>query len=153
GVLESGHLVETDRAGLVAPYVGQTAPKTKGVIARAMDGVLFIDEAYTLTVEGSENDFGAEAVATLLKEMEDHRDRLAVIVAGYPDDMTRFIGSNPGLQSRFKTVIHFPDYNDDDLLAIFSKMAADAGCTVSERARAAVAAQLPALRAKAGAHF
>lgn len=118
GVLKQGHLVETDRAGLVAEYVGQTAVKTNKIIDSALDGVLFIDEAYSL-VSGSENDFGKEAIATLLKRMEDDRDRLVVILAGYTKDMKQFIDSNPGLQSRFNRYIEFPDYTADELMQIF----------------------------------
>ena len=117
GILKKGHLVETDRSGLVAEYVGQTAPKTNAKIDEALDGVLFIDEAYTLV--GGENDFGAEAIATLLKRMEDDRDRLVVILAGYTNEIKGFIDSNPGLQSRFNRYIQFDDYTADDLLEIF----------------------------------
>ena len=120
GVLKKGHLVETDRSGLVAEYVGQTAVKTNKVIDSALDGVLFIDEAYSL-VTGSGNDYGNEAIATLLKRMEDDRERLIVILAGYGDEMKQFIDSNPGLQSRFNRYIHFPDYNAEELLQIFSR--------------------------------
>lgn len=122
GVLKKGHLVETDRSGLVAEYVGQTAVKTNKVIDSALDGVLFIDEAYSL-VTGSSNDYGNEAIATLLKRMEDDRDRLIVILAGYGNEMKQFIDSNPGLQSRFNRYIHFPDYNVDELQQIFSRYA------------------------------
>lgn len=122
GVLKKGHLVETDRSGLVAEYVGQTAVKTNKVIDSALDGVLFVDEAYSL-VTGSGNDFGNEAIATLLKRMEDDRERLIVILAGYGDEMKQFIDSNPGLQSRFNRYIHFPDYNADELLQIYSRYA------------------------------
>ena len=118
GILKKGHLVETDRSGLVAEYVGQTAIKTNKLIDEALDGVLFIDEAYTL-VNGSQNDYGHEAIATLLKRMEDDRSRLVVILAGYPDDMQRFMDSNPGLTSRFSRVIHFPDYTADELADLF----------------------------------
>ena len=118
GVLKKGHLVETDRSGLVADYVGQTATKTNKIIDRALDGVLFIDEAYSLAT-GGDNDYGKEAIATLLKRMEDNRDRLVVILAGYSDEMKQFIDSNPGLQSRFNRYIHFPDYNADELFQIF----------------------------------
>lgn len=118
GVLKKGHLVETDRSGLVADYVGQTATKTNKIIDRALDGVLFIDEAYSL-IGGGDNDYGKEAIATLLKRMEDNRDRLIVILAGYSDEMKQFIDSNPGLQSRFNRYIYFPDYNADELFQIF----------------------------------
>ena len=121
GVLSKGQLIETDRAGLVAGYVGQTAIKTKEVIAKALGGVLFIDEAYTLSPEGG-NDFGQESIDTLLKEMEDHRDNLVVIVAGYSQLMTRFIESNPGLKSRFNKYISFPDYDSKELESIFEIM-------------------------------
>ena len=115
GILKKGQLVETDRSGLVAEFVGQTAVKTNKIIDSALDGVLFIDEAYSL-VAGGENDFGGEAIATLLKRMEDNRDRLIVILAGYSDEMQAFIDSNPGLQSRFNRYIKFDDYNADELL-------------------------------------
>ena len=118
GVLDKGHLVETDRSGLVAEYVGQTAVKTNKLIDEALGGVLFIDEAYTL-VEGGPNDYGNEAIATLLKRMEDDRDRLIVIVAGYPAEMNKFIDANPGLQSRFTRYINFPDYTTRELADMF----------------------------------
>lgn len=118
GILKKGHLIETDRSGLVAEYIGQTAVKTNKVIDSALDGVLFIDEAYSLAPSSS-SDFGHEAIATLLKRMEDDRDRLIVILAGYGNEMQTFIDANPGLQSRFNRYIHFDDYSSDDLLAIF----------------------------------
>ena len=118
GVLKKGHLVETDRSGLCAEYVGQTAPKTNAIIDSALDGVLFIDEAYSLVSE-SGIDYGKEAIATLLKRMEDDRDRLVVILAGYTDEMRTFIDSNPGLQSRFNRYIEFPDYSAEELYRIF----------------------------------
>lgn len=120
GVVKQGQLVETDRSGLVAEYVGQTAVKTNRIIDTAIDGVLFVDEAYSLA-NGDSKDFGYEAIATLLKRMEDDRDRLVVILAGYGDEMRRFIDSNPGLQSRFSRYIHFPDYSASDLLAIVKR--------------------------------
>ena len=119
GILSKGHLVETDRAGLVAEYVGQTAVKTNKIIDSALDGVLFIDEAYSLI--GTGQDYGKEAIATLLKRMEDDRDRLVVILAGYSKEMQDFINTNPGLQSRFNRYIEFPDYSAEELLQIFEK--------------------------------
>ncbi|THD57113.1 MAG: AAA family ATPase [Bradyrhizobium sp.] len=122
GILSSGHLVETDRSGLVVGYVGQTATKTKEVVDSAMDGVLFIDEAYSL-VKDAPWDFGPEAIETLLKLMEDHRERLVVIVAGYTEPMAAFIASNPGLQSRFTRRIEFQDYTAQEMLQIFERIA------------------------------
>lgn len=126
GILPKGHLIETGRQDLVAAYVGQTALKTKERIDEAMGGVLFIDEAYTLTQYSgkSGNDFGAEAIATLLKEMEDHRGEFAVIAAGYTKEMGEFIQANPGLKSRFSTVIEFPDYNAEELFTVFKSLCA-----------------------------
>ena len=118
GILKKGHLVETDRSGLVAEYVGQTAVKTNKIIDDALDGVLFIDEAYSL-ISKSENDYGKEAIATLLKRMEDDRERLVVILAGYTAEMQNFIDSNPGLQSRFNRYIEFPDYSAEELFKVF----------------------------------
>jgi SpoVK/Ycf46/Vps4 family AAA+-type ATPase len=118
GVLKRGHLIECDRSALVAEYVGQTAPKTNAIIDSALDGILFIDEAYSLAQ--SREDFGREAIETLLKRMEDDRGRLIVIVAGYPEPMDRFIRSNPGLQSRFTRYIEFPDYTPQELCRIFT---------------------------------
>lgn len=126
GVLPKGQLVEVDRSGLVAGFVGQTALKTQEVIQKAIGGVLFIDEAYALNGK-SENDFGQEAIDTILKAMEDHRDDLVVIVAGYTDLMDRFIHSNPGLESRFNRFLLFEDYTPDEMLDIF-KMQCKKGC-------------------------
>ena len=125
-ILSKGQLVEVDRSGLVAGYVGQTAIKTQKVIQKALGGVLFIDEAYALNGK-SENDFGQEAIDTILKAMEDHRDDLVVIVAGYTDLMDRFIHSNPGLESRFNRFLLFEDYTPDEMLDIF-KMQCKKGC-------------------------
>ncbi len=134
GVLSKGHLVEVDRSRLVAKYVGQTAPQVMEVVKEALGGVLFIDEAYALVSRRGENDFGYEAVDTLLKAMEDHRDDLIVIVAGYPDKMEEFLESNPGLQSRFNKYINFDDYSPSELLDIFMKMCEKNGYKPAEAA-------------------
>jgi len=133
GVLRRGHLVEADRAGLVAGYVGQTAPKVRGVVERAAGGVLFIDEAYTLA-SGGENDFGQEAIETLLKLMEDRRDDLVVVVAGYTRRMQEFLDSNPGLRSRFNRHIHFDDYDQKQLVDIFKSFCRKADFRVTPEA-------------------
>ena len=134
GLLRRGHLVEVDRAGLVGQWVGSTALKTERAIRRALDGVLFIDEAYALAPEETARDFGPEAVETLLKRMEDFRERLVVIVAGYPRLMNRFLDSNPGLRSRFSREIVFPDYSTPELLAITRKIAGDHEYALTEDA-------------------
>lgn len=133
GALKQGQLVEVDRSGLVAGYVGQTALRTSEVVKKAIGGVLFIDEAYSLAA-GGENDFGREAIETLLKAMEDHRDELVVIVAGYDGPMEDFIHSNPGLESRFNKYIHFPDYNGPELMAMFRLQCEKNGYSLSPEA-------------------
>jgi len=138
GLLSKGHLVEVDRSGLVAGYVGQTAIKTQEVIQKALGGVLFIDEAYALSPENTDKDFGQEAINTILKAMEDHRDDFVVIVAGYDDLMPRFIDSNPGLKSRFNKYLYFADYDGDQLYAIFEGRVQRNDYKLSEEAAAAV---------------
>ena len=133
GILSKGHLVEVDRSGLVAGYVGQTAIKTKEVIDKALGGVLFIDEAYALSTRGPQ-DYGQEAIETLLKNMEDHRDDLVVIVAGYVNLMNDFVHSNPGLQSRFNRFLYFPDYSVEEMAAIFEMRYKKAGYQLDEKA-------------------
>ena len=139
GLLSKGQLIETDRSGLVAGYVGQTAIKTQDIINEAMGGVLFIDEAYTLNGNGS-NDFGQEAIDILLKAMEDKRDDFVVIVAGYPDLMDTFVHSNPGLESRFNRYIHFEDYSADEMLCIFKMSCEKNQYVLTEAAETAVKA-------------
>lgn len=134
GVISKGQLIETDRAGLVAGYVGQTALKTTAVVKKAIGGVLFIDEAYSLTANSDSNDFGSEAIDTLVKLMEDHRDDLIVIVAGYTDQMHKFIDSNPGLSSRFNRYFSFDDYSQEELIALFKNICKKNGFIASESA-------------------
>jgi SpoVK/Ycf46/Vps4 family AAA+-type ATPase len=130
GLLSSGHLVEVGRADLIGEYIGQTAPKVEAAVQRALGGVLFIDEAYSLTSSDSSRDFGSEAVATLVRLMEDHREDLVVVAAGYERQMQRFIDANPGLASRFPRQLRFPDYTTDELFAIFAKLADEMGFTL-----------------------
>ncbi|WP_433336781.1 AAA family ATPase [Spirillospora sp. CA-294931] len=145
GLLSSGHLVEVTRADLVAEYIGQTAHKVRAAVDRALGGVLFIDEAYSLTGAGGDHrDFGHEAVAELLTLMEQHRADLVVIVAGYDAEMERFLGSNPGIASRFPKVLRFPDYSDDELVAVFEHMAAEAGFVPGDGVLAALRRRLAA---------
>ncbi len=151
GVLKRGHLVEIDRAGLVAEYVGQTAPKVDKVVEQAMDGVLFIDEAYSLT--RGEGDFGREAIEALLKRMEDNRDRLVVIVAGYEDEMQGFIDSNPGLASRFARKVRFPHYSAEELNQIFQYLLKAADYELTPEAMQGVKEAWVEIRAQAGRNF
>lgn len=145
GILSKGHLVEVDRSGLVAGYVGQTALKTAGVIEKALGGVLFIDEAYALSVHRGESDFGQEAIDTLLKGMEDHRDDLVVIVAGYTEPMQAFLDSNPGLRSRFNKFILFEDFTPDELLEIFKSQCSKNSMEPTEEACEAAGEHFTAL--------
>lgn len=134
GVLSKGHFIEVDRSDLVGEYLGHTAPKTTKVVESALGGVLFIDEAYSLVPEGRQDSFAQEAINTLLKIMEDHRDDLVVIVAGYKGEMSRFINSNPGLKSRFSRSIHFADYSVSELTEIFKLNCEQHGYVISEKA-------------------
>ena len=143
GVVARGHLTETDRAGLVAGFVGQTAGRVVAAFDRAEGGVLLIDEAYSLA-RGGANDFGREAIDTVVKLVEDRRDRLVVILAGYPDEMAELVEANPGMRSRFPRTIHFPDYDDDELVAIVEALGAKGRYALDDGARAAVRAWLAA---------
>ena len=144
GVVERGHLVEVDRSGLVAGFVGQTATKVVEAFDRADGGVLLIDEAYSL-VRGSESDFGREAIDTIVKLVEDRRDRVAVIMAGYPDEMADLVAANPGLQSRFPRTIHFPDYTTEEIVAIFEMQCDRGGYRADDGALTALRTHLDAL--------
>ncbi|WP_194923605.1 right-handed parallel beta-helix repeat-containing protein [Catenulispora pinisilvae] len=150
GMLESGHLVEADRGALVGEYVGHTAPKTTAVFRRALGGVLFIDEAYALVPAGMSNDFGQEAIATLVKLMEDHRDDVVVIVAGYPEDMNRFVSVNPGLASRFSRTLNFEDYTPDELVEIVEHQTKTHQYELTLAAKAALAAYFSTVQKGAG---
>jgi len=152
GLLKRGHVVECDRGRLVAEYVGQTAVRTHAAIDSAMDGILFIDEAYALAGRGAE-DFGNEAIETLLKRMEDDRGRLVVIVAGYDKPMKQFIDSNPGLESRFTNYLNFPDYSPEDLAEIFHRMAAQSGLVGTTKAENKVLKLCTALYASRDEQF
>ncbi|WP_141726357.1 AAA family ATPase, partial [Actinacidiphila rubida] len=145
GLLERGHLVEADRSSLVGEYVGHTGPKTQRVFEEAMGGVLFIDEAYSLTPAAGSNDFGYEAIATLVKLMEDHRDSVVVIVAGYPDEMEHFIDSNPGLASRFSRTLQFEDYATPELVSIVEHHAERHQYVLTDSAREALEAYFEAI--------
>lgn len=144
GILSKGTFIETDRSGLVAGYVGQTALKVHELVEQAVGGILFIDEAYALVNPDVPNDFGMEAVDTLVKLMEDHRDDLIVIVAGYTEEMQSFLKCNTGLVSRFNKFIDFPDYSKEELIAILDAMADKAGLQLEESAREAVLLSLQA---------
>ncbi|MFD1277713.1 right-handed parallel beta-helix repeat-containing protein [Streptomyces kaempferi] len=145
GLLASGHLVEADRNALVGEYVGHTAPKTTAIFRQALGGVLFVDEAYALVPTGQSNDFGQEAVSTLVKLMEDHRDDVVVIAAGYPDDMERFIDSNPGLASRFTRTLTFDDYSSPDLVRIVEHQASRHEYQIAEKTAVALLAHFDSI--------
>jgi len=154
GLLAKGHMVEAHREDLVAAYIGQTAIKTKAKTMEALDGILFIDEAYSLDVRHTTGeDFGKEAVSTLVAQMEDNRDRIAVIVAGYPEEMKDFINMNPGLNSRFTRYIEFEDYSPHELAQIFTKLAGDNDYTLNETGYSALLAHFTAAHAKRGRDF
>jgi len=154
GLLKTENVVEVTRGDLVGRYIGETAPKTRAVIERALDGVLFIDEAYGLYRPTSQNDYGYEAIEELLRALEDHRDRLVVILAGYEEPMQAMLKeANPGLASRFRTAIHFPDYSPDELVAIFRRFCAEMHVQLTEPAAARVAATLDAIHTARGDRF
>lgn len=146
GVLGHGHLIEVARADLIGEFIGQTAPRVTARFNQSLGGVLFIDEAYSLVPADSYRDFGHEAIATLLKLMEDHRDEAVVVAAGYPAEMARFVASNPGVASRFPTTIHFADYDDDELWAIFRLCADGGGFTLADDVEAGFRALVPSPR-------
>jgi probable Rubsico expression protein CbbX len=148
GYVRRGHLIAVTRDDLVGQYIGHTAPKTKEVLKKAMGGVLFIDEAYYLYRQENERDYGQEAIEILLQVMENNRDDLVVILAGYADKMDRFFGSNPGFRSRVAHHIDFPDYTDADLIAIGERMLASLNYRLSESAREALAEYIPLRRAQ-----
>ncbi len=153
GLLPKGHLIETDRSGMVAGYVGQTALKVQKVVESALGGVLFIDEAYALSSRNSDEDFGREAIDTLLKLMEDHRKDLVVVVAGYTDPMEDFLNSNPGLRSRFNKFVHFEDYGATELYEIFVRFCQDNGYICNEECAEASRRWLESEHEKRGDNF
>jgi len=153
GLLDRGHVVETDRAGLVGAYIGTTAIKTRRVCKSAMGGVLFVDEAYMLNPNGVDRDYGPEAIATLLAFMENNRGRIAVVAAGYPAEMEAFLKVNPGLASRFDISVNFPDYETSELSEILDLMLSEQGMVLTTQAREAVSAVLAGWRAVARPNF
>lgn len=153
GVVKRGHTIETDRSGLVAQFAGQTGPLVNKQVDAALDGVLFIDEAYSLVLDGDKDVYGAEAIQVLLKRMEDDRERLVVILAGYPEDMERMLQSNPGLSSRFQRTIHFPDYSASELVQIFEGFCRKNDYVLSMKAKEVLQARFEAEFANRDEHF
>jgi len=153
GILSKGHLTETDRSGLVAGYLGQTAIKVSEVVQGALGGILFIDEAYSLAQEAQRDQFGREAIDTLIKRMEDHRDDLIVIVAGYTEPMKAFLESNPGLRSRFNKFLHFDDYSPQELFQIFTKYCEDEGYAFANTSAGKIKALINLARERRAANF
>jgi SpoVK/Ycf46/Vps4 family AAA+-type ATPase len=153
GILKKGHLVETDRSGMVAEYMGQTGPKTQAKINEALDGVLFIDEAYSLACQEGQDVYGGEALQALLKRAEDDRARLVVILAGYPDEMDAMLKSNPGLSSRFNRVLHFEDYSPVELARIFGCLCETNHYKLGEGTRAKLMLGLAELHRRRDRHF
>jgi SpoVK/Ycf46/Vps4 family AAA+-type ATPase len=153
GIVRSGHMVETDRSGLVAEYAGQTGPKTNKIIDEALDGVLFIDEAYSLVSENGDDAYGREALQTLLKRMEDDRNRLIVILAGYPQPMDDLLKANPGLSSRFSRTLQFEDYQPTDLGRIFERLCNANQYTLPAEVRAKLLVAFDWLHTNRDEHF
>jgi len=153
GLLKRGHTIEADRSRLVAEYAGQTGPRTSEVVDEALDGVLFIDEAYSLVAEKGDDPFGAECVQTLLKRMEDDRSRLVIVLAGYPEPMDRMLRSNPGLKSRFQHTMQFEDYDPKELLAIYQKLCKQHAYKLSEAAQATLIEELQKIHSRRDEHF
>lgn len=152
GLLEKGHFIEAERADLVGEYIGHTAQKTRDLVKKSLGGVLFIDEAYSLA-RGGEKDFGKEAIDTLVKQMEDHQNSFILILAGYPREMAHFLSMNPGLQSRFPIVHHFPDYTTDELLEIADVIANEKSYEIDRDGRSTLQAMIEQEKRRAGFRF
>ncbi|MBO5244633.1 MAG: AAA family ATPase, partial [Selenomonadales bacterium] len=152
GIIDSGHLVEAERADLVGEYIGHTAQKTREKIKKAFGGILFIDEAYSLA-RGGEKDFGKESIDVLVKAMEDHKNEFILVLAGYPSEMEMFLSANPGLRSRFPTQLSFDDYTDAELLQIAELFCTKREYRLSERARIRISEIMQSERSRAEAVF